>query len=153
MGQETKRQLVQLHCFEGLSIRACSKRMGRNYRALHAVWRSIVAEASGEGKGAVEVRAAVRAYLDQGYRRLVEDSLPLVRDSAAHGAVAIKALEGLGRLHGVDGPLEGATAGALDLAGVGAQVRVTSPLLADKLERVQALLARSAEFGGESAPD
>ena len=54
--------------------------------------------------------------------------------------LALKSLDALGRLHGVVGPVVAAdTAGAANLAEIGARVRVVSPLLIDKLDRVKAL--------------
>ena len=120
--------------------------MGRNYKALHAVWRVVVAEACGEGADSEQMRRDVRAFLDRGYRLAWESSYPLIAESAAHGAVALKALEGLGKMHGVVGPDPGGdAAGAATLAEIGASVRLVSPLLADKIERVRALAVRAEE--------
>jgi hypothetical protein len=138
-GYETKRALIQLHVMEGKPLRECATLMGRNYRAIHAVWRAIVQETSPGGDGIAELRSTVRAYADKGLRALFERSMPLVEESAAHGALALKALEGLCRLHGVEAPDPGETTGVGSLAEIGAQVRAVSPLLADKLERVRAL--------------
>lgn len=111
--------------------------MGRSYRALHAVWRGIVAEASGE-RGGLDYRKQVKALCDRSLRELLQVSIPLVADSAAHGAVVLKSIEALRSLHGVDGVEESEAAG-MTLEEIGASVRVVSPLLADKLERVKAL--------------
>ena len=106
----------------------------------------VVAEACGEGEDAAEMRRSVRAFLDRGFRHLWEISVPLVAESAAHGAVALKALEGLGKMHGIVGPEPGGdAAGAATLAEIGASVRLVSPLLADKIERVRALAVRAEE--------
>lgn len=137
-GYETRRELVRLHVFEGKSIPECARLMGRSYKGLHAVWRLIVAEASGDRSGGVDYRKQVKAYSDRVLRELVEVSLPLVKDSAAHGAVVLKSIESLRSLHGVDGAEEEQAAG-MTLEEIGASVRVVSPLLADKLERVKAL--------------
>lgn len=137
-GWETKRELVRLHCFEGKSIPECARLMGRSYRALHAVWRTVVAEASGE-RGGVDYRKQVKAVCDRSLRELLKVSLPLVAESAAHGAVALKAIEGLRSLHGIDGLESDGESKGLSLEEIGASVRVVSPLLADKLERVKAL--------------
>ena len=105
-----------------------------------------MAEASGEGEEAVETRRQVRAFLDRDYRHLWETSAPLVAESAAHGAVCIKALEGLGKLHGVSEPDPAANgAGTATLAEVGAAVRAVSSLLADQIERIRALDLRVPE--------
>ena len=137
---------MRLHVVEGKSLRECARLMGRNYKALHAVWRVVVAEACGEGEDAAEMRRSVRAFLDRGYRHLWEISVPLVAESAAHGAVCLKALEGLGKMHGVIGPEPGGdAAGVATLAEIGASVRLVSPLLADKIERVRALAVRVEE--------
>lgn len=137
-GYETKRQLVQLHCFEGKSIPECARLMGRSYRALHAVWRGVVAEASGERGGGIDYRLQVKALCDRSLRELLQVSIPLVAESAAHGAVVLKTVEALRSLHGVDG-IEDKEAVGMTLEEIGASVRVVSPLLADKLERVKAL--------------
>ena len=146
IGHETKRELIRLRVVEGKSLRECARLMGRNYKALHAVWRVCVAEACGEGEESAEMRRSVRHFLDRGFRHLWETSVPLVAESAAHGAVALKALEGLGKMHGIVGPEPGAdAAGAATLAEIGASVRLVSPLLADKIERVRALAVRAEE--------
>lgn len=137
-GYETRRELVRLHVFEGKSIPECARLMGRSYKGLHAVWRLIVAEASGDRGGGIDYRKQVKAYSDRVLRELVEVALPLVKDSAAHGAVVLKSIEQLRSLHGVDGAEEEAGPG-MTLEEIGASVRVVSPLLADKLERVKAL--------------
>lgn len=136
-GYETKRQLVQLHCFEGKSIPECARIMGRSYKALHALWRVVVAEASGE-RGGADYRKQVKALCDRSLRELLQVSIPLVAESAAHGAVVLKSVEALRSLHGVDGVEENEATG-MTLEEIGASVRVVSPLLADKLERVRAL--------------
>jgi hypothetical protein len=52
-------------------------------------------------------------------------------------------LKALGRLHGVVGPVVAAdTAGAASLAEIGASVRVISPLLMDKLDRIRELVSQ-----------
>ena len=137
-GFETKRQLVQLHCFEGKSLPECARLMGRHYRAIHATWRAIVAEASGE-RGGPDYRKQVKALCDRSLRELLQVSMPLVGESAAHGAVVLKTVEALRSLHGVDGAEDGDASGLPTLEEIGAQVRAVSPLLAGKLERVKAL--------------
>ena len=76
------------------------------------------------------------------WRHLIQTSLSLVAKSAAHGMVVLKALDGLCRLHGVARPeavAGGPGPATFTLAEIGARVRVVSPLLIDKLDRVKAL--------------
>lgn len=139
-GFETKRELVRLHVFEGKSIPQCAKLMGRSYKSLHAVWRIVVAESCGDKAGPVDMRRNVRAFTDRCLRELVEVSIPLVGESAAHGAIILKATEALCKLHGVTAEDDADSGGGVaSLEEIGASVRVVSPLLADKLERVKAL--------------
>jgi hypothetical protein len=138
-GFETRRRLVQLHCYEGKRLVECARDMGLSYGRVLAVWHRIVEEVSAEGQKAADLRRDVRAYSDRVLRHLIEKSLPLARNSAAHGMVTLKALESLCRLHGVTALETAESSGTATLDEVGAAVRVVSPILAEKIERVRAL--------------
>jgi hypothetical protein len=138
-GFETRRRLVELHCFEGKRLVECAREMGLSYGRVLAVWRGIVDEVCADGPKAEELRHNVRTYSDRVLRHLIEKSIPLVENSAAHGAVALKALESLCRLHGVAAPDPAEKPTCATMAEVGATVRAVSPLLAAKLDRVRAL--------------
>lgn len=143
-GYETRRRLIELHVTQGKCLVECAQVLGLSYGRVLAQWHRVVAEACGDGPEAGEMRRDVRTFLDQGYRHMWEKSVPLIGESAAHGSVALKALEGLGRLYGVVGPeVAGEASGAATLAEVGASVRVVSPLLVGKMERIKAMQCRA----------
>ena len=144
-GYQTRRRLVELHCFEGKRLIECAREMGLSYGRVLALWHQIVGEAAAEGTKAEDLRRDVRAYSDRVLRHLIEKSLPLARTSAAHAMVALKALESLGRLHGVAAPETAESSGSASMEEVGAAVRVVSPLLADKLDRVRSLRIDASE--------
>lgn len=134
-GFEAKRQLIELHAIQGIPLKECARIMGRNYQALHRVWRLVVAECGGERQASEEHIKAVRAYCDLHLRRVIEEAQPLVAEAAAYGAVVIAGVKELCALHGVK-PEEAAAGTTASLAEIGLNVRVTSPLLLEKLERV-----------------
>jgi hypothetical protein len=139
-GYETRRRLIELHVTQGKGLVECAQVLGLSYGRVLAQWHRAVAEACGDGPEAGEMRREVRAFLDRGYRQMWEKSARLVGESAAHGTVALKALDGLGRLYGIVGPeVAGDESGAATLAEVGASVRVVSPLLVGKMERIKAM--------------
>ena len=139
-GYETRRRLIELHVTQGKCLVECAQALGLSYGRVLAQWHRVVAEACGDGPEAEEMRREVRAFLDRGYRHMWEKSVRLIGESAAHGSVALKALDGLGRLYGIVGPEVAAEAsGAATLAEVGASVRVVSPLMVGKLERIKAM--------------
>jgi hypothetical protein len=135
-GFQAKRQLIDLHAIQGIPLKECAQIMGRNYQALHRVWRLVVAECGGERTTSVEHSAAVRAYADAHLRRVIEEASTLVGDAAAYGAVVIAGVKELCALHGVK-PEDAESGTTASLAEIGLNVRVTSPLLLEKLERVQ----------------
>jgi transposase-like protein len=140
LGHETKRRVVQLHVEQGLSLRETAKRIGRHYKYVCLVWQGIVKEVS-EGSSP-EGKEQIRAFVDQHLRGLIEDGRRMFPEAAAYGAVAAKCLEQLADLHGLKAA-EIAPEG-MSLEQVGEQVRVVSPLLIDKIEKVRALSGISA---------
>jgi hypothetical protein len=104
------------------------------------LWQEIVAKANGDGVMPVEHRAAVRAYLDIHLRRVIEEARGLVGEAAAYGAVVVAGVKALAELHGIKA--EEALPSGLSLEDVGREVRVVSPLIAGKLERLEKLGAR-----------
>lgn len=143
-GYETRRRLIELHVTQGKCLVECARELGLSYGRVLAQWHRIVAEACGDGPEAAGMRREVRAFLDGGYRHMWEKSVRLIGESAAHGTVALKALDGLGRLYGIMGPeVASESSGAATLAEVGASVRVVSPLLVGKMDRIKAMQCRA----------
>lgn len=154
-GYETKRQLIELHVMQGHSLKECARLMGRNYQAIHRVWRLVVEGCSGERVAPEEHLRAVRAYADQHLRATIETAQSLVGDAAAYGAVVIAGVKQLCELHGVK-PEEAGITGTATLEDIGKSVRVTSPLLLAKLDRVLAAKEakeRGASGGGNSGSE
>jgi transposase-like protein len=143
-GYETRRQLIELHVHQGKSLKECARLMGRHYVALHRVWRLVVAECGGERVASEDHIKAVRAYSDQHLRRVIEQAQGLVGEAAAYGAVVVAGVKALCELHGVK-PEEAQAGTVASLGEIGLNVRVTSPLLLAKLERV-----RSAKEAAQS---
>lgn len=142
-GWATRERLIQLHVFEGKSLKECARLLGRHYKRVHVLWRGIAEDAGAAGDCPEEHRASVRAYCDQHLRRVIEESQGLIGEAAAYGAVVVAGVKALAELHGLK-PEEIAPEG-LSLEDVGRQVRVVSPLLIDKIERVRAISGVSAD--------
>lgn len=137
MGWAVREKVVQLHVFEGKSLRETARLVGRSYKRISSVWAAICREVNG-GKATPEAhREAVRGYLDKHYRRVMEGAQGLLGDAAAYGAVVVAAGKALAELHGIK-PEDALPAG-FSLEDVGREVRVVSPLLIDRLDQVRAL--------------
>jgi hypothetical protein len=149
MGWALRERVIQLHCFEGKSLRETSCLLGRSYKRVTSVWASICRDVNG-GKAMPEAhREAVRAYLDQHYRRVIEGAQGLLGEAAAYGAVVVAAGKALAELHGIK-PEEVLPAG-FSLEDVGREVRVVSPLLIDRLDQVKALAPNFGDADGARA--
>jgi len=136
-GWAMRERVIQLHCFEGKNLRQCAKILGRSYKHTASVWACVAREVSG-GKTTPEAhREAVRGYLDKHYRKVMEGAQGLLGEAAAYGAVVVAAGKALAELHGIK-PEDAMPAG-FSLEDVGREVRVTSPLLIDRLDKVRAL--------------
>jgi len=143
-GHETRRRLVDLHVYQGKRLGECAREMGLSYGRTLAQWHRVLADVR-DGVVPEEQLRDVRTHCDQMLRQVITTSMPLVGNSAAHGMVTLKALEGLCRLYGVVGPEAAAVGpGPATLAEIGASVRLLSPLLADKLDRLKTLRCRVA---------
>lgn len=139
-GHETKKKVIQLHCMEGKPLKEVAKLIGRHHRYVQMVWKGIVEDTKGRAsKG--EHDADVRAYCDLHLRGVIESAARLVEDNAAYGAVVIRGVSELCALHGVKPEEAGITGGIASLEDIGQAVRVASPLLMDKLARVQSIKA------------
>ncbi len=136
-GYETRRRLIDLHVFGGRRLKDCSRELGISYGRTHAVWRTVVAEAHGAHGTKDEHLQAVRGYLDCHYRRLIEESQPRLAEGAAYGAVVVQACKALADLH--DLKAENPQPQGLTLEDVGREVRVVSPLLMDRLDKLREL--------------
>ena len=143
LGWALRERVVQCHVFEGKSLRQTSRMVGRSYKRVCAVWAAVCREASGTKDSPEERRAAVRAYLDAHYRRVMEGAQGLLGEAAAYGAVVVAAGKALAELHGIK-PEEALPAG-FSLEDVGREVRVVSPLLIDRLDQVRALAGVAAD--------
>lgn len=136
-GWALRERVVQLHCFEGKNLRQTAKLLGRSYARVSSIWAAVAREVSG-GKATPEAhREAVRGYLDKHYRRVMEGAQGLLGEAAAYGAVVVAAGKALAELHGIK-PEDAMPAG-FSLEDVGREVRVVSPLLIDRLDKVRAL--------------
>jgi hypothetical protein len=123
--------------FGGKRLIECARELGISYGRAHAVWRSVVAEAHGARGTKDEHVQTVRGYLDCHYRSLIEESQPRVAESAAYGAVVIQACKALAELH--DLKAETPPPQGLTLGDVGREVRVVSPLLLERLDKIREL--------------
>ncbi|MCX6864603.1 MAG: recombinase family protein, partial [Verrucomicrobia bacterium] len=138
-GYETRRRLIELHVYQHMGLGECAQALDLSYGRTLAQWHRIVAEVQ-DGEVPEEQLHDVRTHCDQMLRHMITTSLPLVAKSAAYGMLVLKALDGLCRLHGVARPEAVAGGpGPATLAEIGARVRVVSPLMIDKLDRVRAL--------------
>jgi hypothetical protein len=136
-GWALRERVIQLHCFEGKSLRQCAKMLGRSYKRTAAMWSIVCRDVAG-GKASPEAhREQVRGYLDRHYRRVMEGAQGLLGEAAAYGAVVVAAGKALAELHGLR-PEDTLPAG-FSLEDVGREVRVVSPLLIDRLEDVKEL--------------
>jgi hypothetical protein len=147
-GYETRRRLIDLHVFGGKRLMECSRELSISYGRTHAVWRSVVAEVHGSPGTNVEHLQSVRSYLDAHYRKLIEGAQPMLAEGAAYGAVVVQACKALADLHEVKAdnpPPQGIT-----LEDVGREVRVVSPLLLDRLDKVREI---SGGVGATSQPE
>lgn len=134
-GFTTKKEVIRLHCMEGKPLKEIARLLGRNHRYIQQVWQSIVADVKGRAtKG--EHDDDVRTFADKHLRNAIQEASGLISDSAAYGAVVIRGVAELCALHGVK-PEEGVTGGIASLESIGMSVRVASPMLLDKLDRLQ----------------
>lgn len=136
-GHETRRRLIEMHAFGGKRLIECARELGLSYGRVNAVWRSVVAEAHGARGTKEEHVMSVRCYLDCHYRKVMEGAQALLGDAAAYGAVIVQAGKALADLHGLK--TEDVLPAGLSLEDVGREVRVVSPLLIDRLDKVRAL--------------
>lgn len=147
-GYETRRRLIELHVFGGKRLVECAREMGISYGRAHAVWRTVVAEAHGAHGTKDEHLQSVRGYLDAHYRKLIEEAQPRLAEGAAYGAVVVQACKALADLH--DLKAENPQSQGMALEDVGREVRVVSPLL---LERLDKLRKMNGHVGAQSQPD
>lgn len=145
-GYRTREEIIRLHVYEGKSLRETARLVGRHYNYVCLVWQGVVAECSGEKKTPEAHRGAVRAYCDKHLRRVIEEAQPLLGDAAAYGAVVVAGVKALADLHGLK-PEEVAPVG-FSLEDVGREVRVVSPLLIDKIDRVRVLAGAASRGEG-----
>ena len=148
-GWAVRERLIQLHCFEGQSLKQCAKTLGRHPKRIAAIWAGVVRDVSGGSDP--DKKAEIRAFADLSLRRFAQEGLSMFSEGAAYGAVGVQAIRALCELHGVK-PDEAAAAG-FSLEDVGREVRVVSPLLMDKIDRVKALCgpAVGSSEGGRAA--
>lgn len=147
-GYETRRRLIELHVFGGKRLKECSHELGISYGRAHAVWRTVVAEAHGAHGTKDEHLQAVRGYLDCHYRKLIEESQPRLAEGAAYGAVVVQACKALAELH--DLKTENPQPHGLTLEDVGREVRVVSPLLMDRLDKIREM---NGDVNARTHPD
>ena len=148
-GWAMRERVIQLHCFEGKTLRQCATILGRSYKHTAMVWAAVAREVAG-GKATPEAhREAVRGYLDKHYRRVMEGAQGLLGDAAAYGAVVVAAGKALAELHGIKP--EDALPSGFSLEDVGREVRVVSPLLIDRLDQVRALAPNFGDSEGARA--
>ena len=142
-GWALRERVIQMHCFEGKNLRETARLLGRSYKRTTLVWAAVCREVSG-GKATPEAhREAVRGYLDSHFRRVMEGAQALLGEAAAYGAVVVQAGKALADLHGIR-PEDTLPAG-FNLEDVGREVRVVSPLLIDRLDKVRALSGLGAD--------
>jgi len=144
-GYETRRRLIEMHVFGGKRLVECARLLGLSYGRVLGVWHAVVAEVHGSKGAPEEHLRAVRAYLDLNYRRVVEESQARLGEAASYGAAVIAACKALVDLHGLNE--DASTPNATTLEDVGREVRVVSPLLMDKLERIKQLTNKSPSGG------
>lgn len=141
-GRKTREEIINLHVFKGMPLKDVARKVGRHYRYVCLVWQGVVKECAGEDKLPEAHKAAVRAYCDTHLRRVIESSQGLIGEAAAYGAVVVQGVKQLAELHGLKA--EDVAPEGMSLEQVGEQVRVVSPLLIDKLERVRAISGATA---------
>lgn len=142
-GWALRERVIECHVFQGRSLRETARLLGRSYKRVTATWASVCRDVNG-GKATPEAhREAVRGYLDTHLRRVIEGSQALLGEAAAYGAVIVQAGKALADLHGLK-PEDVLPAG-LTLEDVGREVRVVSPLLIDRLDKVRALTGVGAD--------
>jgi hypothetical protein len=147
-GYETRRRLIEMHVFGGKRLKECAHELDISYGRAHAVWRTVVAEAHGAHGTKDEHLQAVRGYLDCHYRRLIEESQPRLAEGAAYGAVVVQACKALAELH--DLKTENPQPQGLTLEDVGREVRVVSPLLLDRLDKIREM---NGDVNAKTHPD
>jgi hypothetical protein len=139
-GFKTKEEIIRLHCIEGKPLKVVAKELGRHHRYVQQVYQVIVADVKGRAtKG--EKDDDVRTFADKHLRNVIIQAAAMVNDNAAYGAVVIRGVSELCALHGVKPEEAGITGGIASLEDIGQAVRVASPLLMDKLARVQSIKA------------
>ncbi len=139
-GYRTREELIRLRVYEGKSLKECACLLGRHYNRVRILWQEIVAKSNGDDGVPAEHLANVRAYVDIHLRRVIQEASCRISEGAAYGAVVVAGLKALMELHGVKH--EEVSPEGMTLADVGREVRVVSPLLAGKLERLERLGAR-----------
>lgn len=149
-GWAVRERIVQLHCFEGKSLKECAKILGRHPKRVSAIWSGVVRDVSGDSDP--KRKEEIRAFADLSLRKFAQDGLRMFEDGAAYGAVGVQAIKALCELHGVK-PEDGLAQAGFSLEDVGREVRVVSPLLMDKMDRVKALCGPSvgSSEGGRAA--
>ena len=141
-GRKTREEIINLHVFKGMPLKDVARQVGRHYRYVCLVWQGVVKECAGDDKLPEAHKAAVRAYCDRHLRKVIEESQGLIGEAAAYGAVVVAGVKQLAELHGLKA--EEIAPEGMSLEQVGEQVRVVSPLLIDKIEKVRALSGVSA---------
>jgi DNA-binding CsgD family transcriptional regulator len=149
-GWALRERIVQLHVFEGKTLKQCARLLGRSYKRVSAHWAAICREVSGDSSP--QKKEEVRAFADLHLREFAREGRRLFEEGAAYGAVGVQAIKALCELHGVKAE-EGLAAAGFSLEDVGREVRVVSPLLMYKIDRVQALCGPSvgSSEGGRAA--
>jgi len=142
-GWALRERVVQLHCFEGKTLKETARLLGRSYKRVTGVWAAVARDVSGGNATPEAHREAVRTYLDRHYRKIMEGAQGLLGEAAAYGAVVVAAGKALAELHGIKP--EDVLPTGFTLEDVGREVRVVSPLLIDRLDQVRALQGVGAD--------
>ena len=125
----------------GKSIPKAAEALGIHYNTAYLAYQRKVAALLEAAPPEGEAREAIRLELDEHLREVLETSKARLSDPR-HGAIALKTLEQLAKLHGADKPPEAEDADKMTADQVADRVRLLSPALQAQSERLQAILSK-----------
>ena len=141
--QLNRDKIAHLIAFEKLTHQEVAEKLGMSVRWVTELWGEAKVAAFADTLTAEELKAEVRLTSEANLRELIATGLEKYPGSASYGAVALQAIRTLMDMHGASQPEEVGETGALkSIEAVAESVRAVSPLIADKLLRLQRLKAR-----------
>jgi predicted DNA-binding protein (UPF0251 family) len=136
-------KVAHLIAYENLTHREVAEKLGLSRRWVAELWAEARAAAFADTLTPKDLKTAIRLTCETGLRELIAVGMEKYPNSASYGTVALQAIRTLMEMHDAIRPEEEGRDDVLkSIEAVAESVRAVSPLIADKLLRLQRLKAR-----------